>query len=286
MHFPRPRGNGRAAWYDYPPSMWTLNWLERSGRSSWGSVSSSSLRTSHGPCPGTGLRSGPLGRDSGQRTRCACPECRRTPMPIPPCRTAEVARGLPRHRDPPRVLRMCALGAWPSRSRRLRRPPGLVQHLPDLAHVPSDVAGPLRGLNSSCARAHRRERLPLRLTRSSSKSRPATTPSDGQGPEVGLGSEAVAEASSRGRGRRRGFSSPVVGHLDPLASSAAVMYFSASRSSSPHRKLLGVPRRVVQFILAWSAIRQTSRVCAADSFCGRTSLSLIFSISRSRLRAR
>src|SRR2546427_4854153 len=88
---------------------------------------------------------GERSRDSS--TRCACPACLCTRCRSSVCRTAEVARGLPSQWDRLEVPEDVAREAC---SRLVvaafERGAGLLQHLPDLADFPSDVAGPLRGL--------------------------------------------------------------------------------------------------------------------------------------------
>src|SRR5438093_10557687 len=79
--------------------------------------------------------------------RCACPACRRTRCRSSVCRTAQVARGLPRQWDRlevPEDVGREACGRLVVAA--FERGAGLLQHLPDLADVASGVAGPLRGL--------------------------------------------------------------------------------------------------------------------------------------------
>src|SRR3989442_11186320 len=88
---------------------------------------------------------GERSRDSS--TRCACPACLCTRCRSSVCRTAEVARGLPSQWDrlegPVDVAReACGRPAVSP----FARGACLLQHLPDLADVPSDLAAPLRGL--------------------------------------------------------------------------------------------------------------------------------------------
>src|SRR2546427_633287 len=131
--------------------------------------------------------------------------------------------------------------------------PGLLQRLPDLAHVPSDVAGPLRGLQGL---RHVLERIGprdsrLRLTRLLFENLvPQRLHWVGRGRRGGLGLRRSGRTHLGGRGRRRGFRLRGVGHVDPARlERRGDVLLRPEKGLLLHRELLAFRGEVVQFIL-------------------------------------
>src|SRR2546426_1294153 len=228
---------------------------KRSGRSSWGSVSSSSWRM----WSGRSSRDRSPTRIPGERFRdssrsCACPVCQRTRCRSWVCRTAGAARGLPRHRD---RLGVPEDGAREARGRlvvaALEGGPGLLQRLADFAHVPSDVARPLRGLQGL---RHVLQRIGpgdsrLRLTRLFLENLvPQRLHRMGRGRRWGLSLRRSGRPHLGIRGRRWVFRLRFVGHFDPARfERRGDVLLRLEKTLLFHRELFAFRGEVVQFIL-------------------------------------